>query len=226
MDRNSRHREPYSDRAMAVGATVDFSLLRAQALALANPDLHTRIPTFSIGKHRVGIQVTRDVFTFGPSQVWMAFVGVRDMMDRVIATDSWSDHRRACLLDLLRRALSGVGDETRERLFRMQPALCLERALTPAESAEIPAERQALKAAHIFGGPVELFSSFVDVTAGNPCEKPTRQYHRRQQKRGGFGSIETDLWVPIDCGECPPCLAREKIREELEIEGGGVFVRF
>jgi hypothetical protein len=224
--RNSRSmssrkdREPFSDRAAAVGATIDFSELRRKALAEAFPEESAPIPTMRIGKHFVGIQITRDHYSFGKVPIWLAFVTVRDMMNRVIPTSSWSAHRAELLIALLQRVLGEVGDHRYERIFRMQPSLCLQRACSGAEIDSI-ADRNERKVGHLAGGPVDVLFSFFerrDRPSSLPCKDPIRVPIEEGV------NTHADLWVPVDCGLCEPCLNRGAIRDQLEVEGGGVIV--
>jgi len=104
---------------------------------------------------------------------------------------------------MLTKALAGVGNNTKERMFRMNITLCLHRAARPEEIEELP-ETWKCAPTGMAGGPVALiWSKGIEVVDScKPCLAPGHQvlYQGRP-----------DLWIPTDCGKCPPCLARAKI---------------
>ena len=120
-----------------------------------------------------------------------------------IATGTWPEGRIQRGSDMLTRALAGVGDATKERLFRMNITLCLHRAARPEEVAELP-EAWQKACTGMAGGPVALIWShgIPVVDSCKPCENPEHLvlYPERE-----------DLWIPVDCKRCPPCVARAKI---------------
>ena len=119
---------------------------------------------------------------------------------RIVPTGKWSPAWRERGAQLLRRAVAGLGDPTRERLFRMNATLCLHRALTDAELAVLPPWFHAAPAVDIAGGPVEILAETVPGRASTrPCERPARI---------PLDPRDPDLWIPRDCGACPPCLGR------------------
>lgn len=100
-------------------------------------------------------------------------------------------------------ALRGVGDDSKERLFRMNVTLCMHRACTEAEVAGLPAWwHEALSG--MAGGPVEVLWSknVTDSPSSAPCENP-------EHVPSMCG--RPDLWIPCDCGQCAPCKARAQI---------------
>jgi hypothetical protein len=118
---------------------------------------------------------------------------------RTIATGLWSESVRAESAAMLRRLLGPAGNPARERLFRMNVTLCLHRALTADEVDALPAYFHADPPTDLAGGPVEvLWESERGAASTRPCEDPVRA------DLGG-GPL---LWVPFDCGSCPPCVAR------------------
>ena len=104
---------------------------------------------------------------------------------------------------MLNNALAGVGDSTKERLFRMNITLCLHRAARPEEVAELP-DTWHKAPTGLAGGPVAcIWSHGIPVVDSClPCENPGHQV---------LYPTRPDLWIPIDCQKCPPCLARAKI---------------
>jgi hypothetical protein len=102
------------------------------------------------------------------------------------------------------KALGGIGDERRERFFRMCVTACLHRGLTDAELAGLPASWHQAPAIDIAGGPVEVLWSkgIPDVLSARPCDHPTRKPFDPRRRA-------TELWIPLDCGACPSCVARK-----------------
>jgi len=134
--------------------------------------------------------------------VWLASYS-RQNNRGFIATGKWKEDAFERGYAMLSKALTGVGTNTKERLFRMNITLCLHRAAREEEIAELPEGWQKAPTG-MAGGPVALIWShgIPCVDSCKPCENPTHQvlYDKRP-----------DLWVPLDCGKCPPCVARAKI---------------
>lgn len=104
-------------------------------------------------------------------------------------------------IDLVERHLAGVGNVQRERLFRLQITLSLQRALTDQEIAVLPEWFHEAPALDIFGGPVAILrETEAGVPSTWPCERP--------QHLPFPGVKDRDIWMPGDCGTCPSCQAR------------------
>ena len=108
---------------------------------------------------------------------------------------------------MLRDVLDGVGNEEKERLFRMNITLCMHRACTYDEVAGLPHNWQVALSG-MAGGPVEVIWSknVSESPSAKPCEKPE---HILPDTR------RVDLWLPGDCGKCGPCLARAEIQRTI-----------
>lgn len=135
--------------------------------------------------------------------VWLASVSHKSK-----TTDRWTAPERATAKAILLRVLQGVGDEARQRTFRMCVTLCMHRALSDAEQAALPACFHEADAIDIAGGPVEI----VDETepgapSTRPCENPTMVALAEVLGRriGHMGATFAQ-----DCGNCTPCIARRK----------------
>lgn len=137
--------------------------------------------------------------------VWLASMSMRNRHGQIIAAEHWCRHPVA--YRALCKVLRGVGDPSRERLFRMNVTLCLHRAVTAEEIASLP---QTWKddLSGMAGGPVEILWS-KGVEAPESC-KPCLSPGRNNAIPG-----RPDLWIPLDCRKCPPCLARRQIEEAL-----------
>jgi hypothetical protein len=145
--------------------------------------------------------------------VWLASISRRDRRGALVATGRWSAPDVAAARSRLERALWGVGDESRQRLFRMNITLCLHRAPTDEEVAGLPDWWHAAPATDLAGGPIEvLWESTPGAASTRPCLAP---------RRGLFPGAPPDLWVPLDCGRCPPCRARAAVPS---YRGAGVRV--
>lgn len=104
-------------------------------------------------------------------------------------------------IDLVERHLAGVGNVQRERLFRLQITLSLQRALTDDEIAVLPGWFHAAPALDILGGPVAILR---ETEAGAPSTWPCV----RPRHLPFPGVKDRDIWMPGDCGTCPSCQAR------------------
>ena len=103
---------------------------------------------------------------------------------------------------MLARLLYGVGDERWGRFFRMNLTYCLHRGVSDTELASVSCSWGDIPAKDIAGGPVEVFWTKgipAGMVSADPCQAPIRQY------------VSGEIWLPIDCGECPPCKARAAI---------------
>lgn len=136
--------------------------------------------------------------------VWLASASWRDSRGQIVATGNWSKSRRLLIEEVLReQVLAGVGDESAERVFRMNVTLCIHRALTEEEEAGLGPAFCDAEAIHIAGGPIEILSETVpNRPSTQPCENPEHKV---------IDPLRLDLWFPYDCGECEPCRARAKI---------------
>lgn len=141
--------------------------------------------------------------------VWLASLSRRSpITGRRLATGNWSKQTVEESIDLLRRMIGPAGDRSRERIFRMNVTMCLHRALTAAEVAALPAYFHADPSVDLAGGPVEvLWESEPGWPSTMPCHDPRRYL---------LDPRDTQLWVPLDCGACPPCLARADLDREMD----------
>lgn len=132
--------------------------------------------------------------------VWLVSLSRRDAVGNILPTGRWPKGSYDIGYRLLAAFLDGVGDPSRERLFRMNVTLCLHRAASLPEQIMLPCD-WGEKLAGMAGGPVEvLWSKGIPERPGAlPCESP----HHGDPFCGN-----PELWFPIDCGECPPCRAR------------------
>lgn len=100
----------------------------------------------------------------------------------------------------MKKVLGPLGDKSKERHFRMNATLCIHRALSAAEVAQLPDEFTCAPALDIAGGPVAiLWESEEGAISTRPCANPEHMILDPKQP---------ELWVPIDCGKCPSCVAR------------------
>lgn len=132
--------------------------------------------------------------------VWLASVSYRPD-GRTKATGRWPKRIHDRAVRMTNEILEGVGDESREVLFRMNITLCRHRGLTDDEEARLPASFKSFCATDTAGTAVELlWRRGVSSMAVEPCENPGRE--------SLVGNPDPDLWLPIPCGKCPPCRAR------------------
>lgn len=98
--------------------------------------------------------------------------------------------------------LRGVGDSNRERFFRMCSTACIQRALTDEERESI--QLPDIRGRGIAGGPVVVYRSQGVSSSPStlPCQNLTTE-------------MMGPLKIPIDCGECTPCLSRAELIANL-----------
>jgi hypothetical protein len=128
------------------------------------------------------------------------------------ATGTWKPedfeegYRRLC------DALRGVGRPDMERLFRMNVTLCLHRVATDEEVEGLRGFWDKVEPG-LAGGPVEvLWSKGLPLSEScKPCHHPKHQQ---------VVASRPDLWVPQDCRQCPPCLARAACAAEATCASG------
>jgi len=106
---------------------------------------------------------------------------------------------------LRKTVLGGAGDPERERFFRMCITACLHRGVTQSELRRLPQWWHDAPAVDLAGGPLEvLWSKGVpDILSAQPCAQPCRKL---------LDPRRPDLYLPLDCGTCPSCLARIQAR--------------
>lgn len=101
----------------------------------------------------------------------------------------------------LREMVAGVGNTTRERLFRMNVTLCLHRAATDDEVQSQAPWFLTARGNGLAGGPVQVLSETEPGSPSTrPCHNPKRHIIDGRNDHG---------WIPVDCGSCVPCLARQ-----------------
>jgi len=94
-----------------------------------------------------------------------------------------------------------LGDRSGKRFWCINPA-CAWRGVTPKELRLLPDWWHVARSVNLAGGPVEVLWSkgLPDTPSAQPCAIPRRE---------PINPRRPDLWAPIDCGECPSCLARK-----------------
>lgn len=139
--------------------------------------------------------------------VWLASFSLWNQ-GRNIPTAEWTLATRRKAESQLKTLLQGAGDPSRERVFRMCLTLCYHRGLSPEEEEQLPdahlPEDQKIIPYDLAGGPLEILrvTGVKEAPSSMPCHSP-------RKKPLGDG-----LFFPLDCGECPPCRAREAIYQE------------
>ena len=130
--------------------------------------------------------------------VWLASVSYR-VRSKIRATGLWSPATFRKAERVAHAVLADLGDETRERAFRMNATFCVHRALTPAEVAELPVTFHESPGGEA-GPPVEVLWSrgIPHRAAAMPCERPSRLV---------LDESRPDLWIPGGCGACAVCVA-------------------
>lgn len=133
------------------------------------------------------------------------------MTGTIIPTGEWitKPAARNKALRILKEVLAGVGDTAFERTFRMNVTLCIHRAMTRNEVAELPEWWHRAPAGDGAGPAVEVVSS--RGATGRPVQQPCDSPRRVLPPISGY---DPRLWFPEGCGQCEPCLDRVRVREE------------
>lgn len=136
--------------------------------------------------------------------MWLASTATRNRKTgKIIRTDKLAPDVLYKAIVLLREAVEGRGDPERERLFRMNATICLHRVLSTEDRLALDPAFFRAEPIDIAGGPVEIIWESVEGSASTrPCKRPRKKLIDRQQP---------ELWVPVDCGICEPCIARAQI---------------
>lgn len=148
------------------------------------------------------------------SPVWLASVSRRSLIvrNKSISTQLWERKTRDDMEANLLRLLGPAGNPARERLFRMNVTMCLHRALTVAEVQALPAYFHVGEPVDLAGGPIEVLRETEEGwETTKPCHNPIRQ---------ALDPRDPLLWIPVDCGDCPPCQARSALRDERDRVSG------
>lgn len=134
------------------------------------------------------------------------------MRGKSLSTQVWTPRTLAEAEATLLRVLAGAGDTRYERLFRMQITLCLHRALTADEISILPSYFHTDPAVDLAGGPVEILrETEPGWETTKPCHQPVRH---------SLDPRDPLLWFPLDCGDCPPCLARQALDDQHDRKVG------
>ena len=140
--------------------------------------------------------------------VWLASLSRSNPITRErLPTTRWSPEQFAEAEDLLSDVLDGVGDESAQRSFRMQITLCRHRRVSDEEQARLPMDFWDAPPVGLAGGPVAiLWETVPGSLSTKPCANPRRK---------ALSLTDPDLWIPIECGECPSCLARARLDADV-----------
>lgn len=132
--------------------------------------------------------------------VWLASVSRMRPNGKTLYVPEWTQPQLRDATRQLRQVTAGIGNQKRERLFRMNVTLCLHRAATDEEVAGQPEWFLKSPGNGLAGGPVEvLWETEPGAQSTKPCESP---------KRYMLDARNPHSWIPTDCGQCPPCMAR------------------
>jgi hypothetical protein len=150
----------------------------------------------------------------GGRPVWLASMSRRDGKGRTIATGMWRDgvpgsaFRYEESARILHEVLDGVGNPAMERLFRMNVVLCMHRAATDAEIAGLPPSWHE-DLGGLAGIPVEVISAkgCTALESAMPCHNPQNRFTPHPSR--------PDLWIPLGCDTCPPCVMRAELGRKV-----------
>src|SRR5262245_25734887 len=141
--------------------------------------------------------------------VWLASLSRTSPITREpIATGRCTQRERDGAAALLRDVLADRGDLSRERHFRMNLTYCIHRAISTEEAAALPEDFWDGTVRGLAGAPVEVL---LETEAGSASTRPCL---RPGKLRLGFR--DPDLWIPVDCGSCPSCVARAGLEQTGE----------
>lgn len=149
--------------------------------------------------------------------VWLASVSKRNMkLNQLIPNTRWLSWMKKNAKRALWQTLRGVGNpEIGWRMFRMNITYCLHVAVSDAELEVLGPQWMDKPGGALAGGPIEIldFGNCPTNPSVMPCENPTRE---PLPKAPGQVHSDQDMWFPIDCGKCDPCLDRIRIEQLVE----------
>jgi hypothetical protein len=150
----------------------------------------------------ISLQVLKELAQFEGAPIWAANATVvsaeSDLIKRPIRT--WSVEMMTQVKQALYDVLDGVGYPDRERVFHDNIGLTVVRMLKGNEWEQLTeAFHMAAPVLTLAGPAVVLSETWQSPPEAYPCENPYR---------GAVLSMP-DVWVPIDCGLCAPCVARQ-----------------
>lgn len=142
--------------------------------------------------------------------MWLASISLTNKRGDKVCTPSWRNMQWQQAFALLDEATHGVGHPEHFRKFRMQITLCKHVPLREDEIAVLPDGWMEARSDSLAGGPVEALET-VGLPEGlvsvRSCENPGKNMLRDQ-----YGIVKNpEMWLPEDCGDCAPCLAREEL---------------
>lgn len=157
--------------------------------------------------HTCGITINNCLDAMDGVPVWLSSISRRGIDGRIIPNALWDERQMKEVRDLVFESLDGVGDPQRQRLFRMNITLCLHRALSQGELAQLPEWWFQKPGVHLAGGPIEiLYESVPGSLSTKPCANP------KKARLPGLYNGEY-MWIPVDCGVCETCRARLAVEE-------------
>lgn len=142
--------------------------------------------------------------------MWLASISLTNKRGKKVCTPSWRNMQWHYAFALLDEATHGIGHPEHFRKFRMQITLCKHVPLREDEVAVLPSGWMETRGDSLAGGPVEAMET-VGLPEGlvsvRSCEHPGKQMLTNQH------GLENNpqAWLPVDCGECPPCKARDEL---------------
>ena len=133
--------------------------------------------------------------------MWLASVSLRDITGALVPTAYWNAVNRGNASTLLDSVLRGLGDETRQRQFRMPVTFCRHRAVTEREEAGLPKWWRDAPPCDLAGPPLEVMwtKGIKESLSLQPCADPGR---------APLGD-DPDIYLIVPCGACPSCKARD-----------------
>ena len=143
--------------------------------------------------------------------MWLASISLTRRDGRKLCTPSWDPAIWSRAYRLLDELTKGIGHPDHYRFFRMQITACKHVPLRQDEIDILPPTWHETQGVCMAGGPVEALDSFglpKGLISAQSCEKPG---HRMLDESSG----DPDLWLPIDCGTCPSCMARLELAGTL-----------
>lgn len=148
------------------------------------------------------------------SPVWLASISkASPLRGGRLATPLWTPQTMQESWAWLRRLVGPAGDPSRERIFRMNVTVCMHRAATAEDLLRVAPWFHEAEPSDLAGGPVEvLWESEPGLPSTRPCHDPGRR---------PLDPTNRLLWLPLDCGRCPPCLARAEHDRRTDEAGIG-----
>jgi len=179
----------------------------ARAWAQGNPITAEGPPPIGFDGHH-GEQFTLGLFkdraAFDGMPVWRVCYSKRNLLTgSPIPVMMLKD--RTLVVDTLLSWLEGLGRPERQRVWRNNHHLCIDRSINGTEWETLSVDFHNAEPAPDPSMVAVISENWNSRPAAYPCENPTR-----------LG--DALLWMPMDCGQCGPCVDRATMETPRQLQ--------